>query len=218
MYTLEYYNSENASDEDKEIGKVLDVEALVKFCEKILKKEIKKYKKCGLDDAAAYELAAVSPTAKIYKNNRERYRKLINRMYIMAANDTVDIEMVLKSVLKIDKKKAIDKKEFLTGFFGEFIMTMASNSKKTFTETQQELHENLIERTLVFLNEMKPKKLKELLKIYIKRRKTAEQYKKDKNRVIKFVDHATSNSPYETIKKVVQELISDNSANEMYLN
>ena len=57
-----------------------------------------------------------------------------------------------------------------------------------------------------------------MLRQYIKRRKTAESYKNDGKRVIKFTDHANSNSPYSHIKSVVQDLISDNSSNELYLS
>ena len=55
------------------------------------------------------------------------------------------------------------------------------------------------------------------MKAYIKRRKTAESYKNDTKRVIKFVDYANSNSPYTKLKAVLNELIADNSSNELYL-
>jgi hypothetical protein len=64
----------------------------------------------------------------------------------------------------------------------------------------------------------KNRKTRDILKTYIKRRKTAESYKNDTKRVIKFIDHAHSNSSYTSLKSVVQELISDNSSNELYLS
>lgn len=218
MNTLIYYNSENISEEEKEIAKTLDTEGLIEFCEKILKKEIKRYKKMGLDQDTAYQLATVIPTAKLFKNNRLWYRKLINQMYDIASRTEVDIDAVIKSVIKIDKKKVISKKDFMEGFFSEFILQKNSNKNAKFTDTQKELHEGLIERTLVYLDNLKKSKLKEILKQYIKRRKTAESYKNDTKRVIKFIDHANSNSPYTNIKEVVQELIEDNSQNELYLS
>ena len=218
MNTLIYYNSENISDEEKEIGKSLDTEGLISFCEKILKKEIKRYKHMGLDQDVAYQLATVIPTAKLFKNNRQWYKKLIQQMYDIAAKNDVDIDTIIKAVIKIDKKKSISKKDFLEGFFSEFILQKNSNKNAKFTDTQKELHEGLIERTLVYLDNLKKSKLREILKQYIKRRKTAESYKNDTKRVIKFVDHANSNSPYTNIKAVVQELIEDNSTNELYLS
>lgn len=218
MNTLMYYASDNISEEEKEIGKSLDNEALVEFCEKILKKEIKRYKNMGLDQGTAYQLATVIPTGRLFKNNRQWYRKLINEMYSIASVQTVDIDTVLKAVTKIDKKKGIKRKEFLEGFFSEFILQKDSNKNRTFTDTQKELHHGLIDRALVYLEDLKPRKLREILKTYIKRRKTAESYKNDSKRVIKFTDHANSNSPYTTIKQVVQELIADNSSNELYLS
>lgn len=218
MNTLIYFNSENISEEEKEIAKSLDTEALIEFCEKILKKEIKRYKNRGLDQDTAYQLATVIPTTKLFKNNREWYKRLIKQMYDIASATEVDIDTIIKAVIKIDKKGAISKKDFMEGFFSEFILQKSSNKNHTFTDTQKELHEGLIERTLVYLDGLKSRKLKEILKQYIKRRKTAESYKNDTKRVIKFIDHANSNSPYTTIKSVVQELIADNSANELYLS
>ena len=220
MNTLVYYSSENISEEDKEIGKNLDSESLIEFCEKILKKEIKRYRNMGLDDDIAYQMATVIPTTKLFKNNRQWYKKLIQTMYNIAESKEVDVDAVIKAVIKIDKKKksSVAKKDFLEGFFSEFILQKSSNKNLKMTDTQKQLHEDLIERTLVYLDNLKGRKLREILKQYIKRRKTAESYKNDTKRVIKFTDHANSNSPYVNIKKVVQDLIADNSSNELYLS
>lgn len=220
MLTLLKYKSENISEEEKEIAEQLDVVGLVKFCEKILKKEIKRYRNMGIKDEMAFQLATVIPTTKLFKN-RQWYKQLIKTMYDIAEKDDVDIDVVLKAVSKIDKKKnnkSISKKDFLEGFFSEFILQKSSNKNHSFNESQKELHEGLIERALIYLNDLKPRKLREILKQYIKRRKTAESYKNDTKRVIKFIDHAHSNSAYSNIKSVVQDLVSDNSSNELYLS
>jgi len=218
MNTLVYYASDAISDEEKEVGKALDTDSLITFCEKILKKEIKRYEKFGLEEEVAYQLATVIPTTKLFRN-RQWYKRLIQQMYDIAEKNPVDIDAVLKAVCKIDKKKGISKKEFLEGFFSEFILTKASNSKTAkFTDTQKELHEGLIERTLVYLDNLKVRKTKEILKRYIKKRQTAESYKNDTKRVIKFIDHANSNSPYSNIKSAINDLIADNSAYEAYLS
>lgn len=218
MNTLMYYQSESISDEEKEVGKSLDTEALIEFCEKILKKEIKRYRNLGLDDAVAYQVATVIPTTKLFKNNRQWYRRLINELYSIATSQSVDVDLILKAICKIDKKKGIPKKEFLEGFFSEFILQKSTNKAHTFTDTQKELHENLTDRALIYMDSLKSRKLRDMLKTYIKRRKTAESYKNDTKRVIKFTDHANSNSSYTTIKAVVQELIEENSSNELYLS
>ncbi len=218
MNTLVHYASESLSEEEKKEAESLDSEALISFCEKILKKEIKRYKKFGLEDAAAYQMATTIPTTKLFKN-RQWYKRLIQQMYDIAEKETVDIDMTLKAVMKIDKKNGISKKDFLEGFFSEFILTKASNSKTSkFSDSQKDLHDGLIERTLLYLDGLKPRKTKEILKKYIKRRQSAENYKNDTKRVIKFIDHANSNSPYTNIKSVINELISDNSAYEAYLS
>ena len=139
-------------------------------------------------------------------------------MYDMATVSEVDVDAVLKAITKIDKDKVIDKKDFLEGFFSEFILQRSTNKTHSYTDNQKDLHESLIERTLIYLDNMKSRRLKDLLKQYIKRRKTAEEYKNDTKRVIKFIDHANSNSSYTNIKAVVQELIADNSSNELYLS
>ena len=218
MNTLVHYASESLSEEEKKEAEALDSDALISFCEKILKREIKRYKKFGIDGAAAYQLATVIPTTKLFKN-RQWYKKLIQQMYDIAEKEHVDIDAVLKAVMKVDKKKGISKKEFLEGFFSEFILTKSSNAKSSkFTDDQKDLHEGLIERALIYLDNLKPRKTKEILKKYIKRRQAAENYKNDTKRVIKFIDHANSNSPYVNIKSVINELISDNSAYEAYLS
>lgn len=219
MNTLEYFNRDDLSDEDKEVAKDIDVEGMIKFCEKILKKPIKRYRNMGIDKNMAYQLATVIPTSKLFKkNSREWYKRLIQQMYVIAAEQEVDVDQVLKAVIKVDKKGNINKKDFLSGFYSEFILQKSSNKNHSFNDTQKDLHETLIAQSLEYLNNMKPRKLREILKTYIKRRKTAESYKNDGKRVIKFTDHATSNSPYTTIKAVVQDLISDNSNNELYLS
>ncbi len=218
MNTLVYYSGDSITEEEKEMAKSLDKESLIEFCEKILKKEIKKYKKQGLPDEIAYQMATVIPTTKLFTSNRRWYKKLIMQMYDIAEQQAVDVDAIMQAITKIDKKKYITKKEFLKGFFSEFILQKNTNKNAKFNDTQQELHEGLVERTLVYLNNIKKSKLKEILKQYIKRRKHAEEYKNDTKRVIKFTDHANSNSPYENIKAVVSELIEDNSSNELYLS
>lgn len=218
MNTLLYYSSDAISEEEKKIGESLDKDALIEFCEKILKKEIKRYKNQGLPEEVAYQLATVIPTTKLFKSNRRWYKKLVIQLYDIAAQQSVDVDTVLKAVSKVDKKKSISKKDFLEGFFSEFILQKSTNKTAKYNDTQKELHETLIDRTLVYLNGQKPRKLREILKQYIKRRKTAEEFKNDTKRIIKFTDHANSNSPYENIKKVVQDLINDNSSYELYLS
>lgn len=215
--TLLYYKQDGLSDEDKAIGESLPDEKLIEFCESILKKEIKRYRNMGLDKEVAFQLATCIPTTKVFKN-REWYKKLINQMYDIAANRDVDIDAIIKAVMKIDKKKGISKKDFLEGFFSEFILRKNSNKNAKFTAEQKDLHEGLIDRCLTYLDNLKSRKLRELLKQYIKRRKTAEKYKTDNKRIIKFTDHANSNSPYTTIKSVVQKLIEDDPSNEIYLS
>lgn len=219
MNTIMYYSREDMSEEDQEIAKNLNKDALIEFCEKILRKETKRYEKFGLPEAMAYQLATVIPTSKLFKKSRGRtwYRRLIDTMYSIAEVQEVNPDQVLMAVSKIDKKGRIDKDDFLEGFFSEFIMQRSTNKVAKFTETQKELHETLIDRTLVYLNGLKKKRLRVILKNYIERRKRAEEFKNDSKRVIKFTDHANSNSPYEKIKTVVLDLIDSNSSNELYL-
>lgn len=217
MNTLMYYSSDNLSDEEKEIAKDLDPDALISFSEKILKSEVKRYRKSGLDDGMAFTMASTIPTTKLFKN-RKWYKTLITTMYDLAEKEELDVDMIFKSILKLDKHSKIKKRQFLEEFFSEFIMTRASNKNAKFTETQKELHAALIERTLIYFNSLKPKDLRVILKEYIKRRKRAEEYSNDGKRVIKFTDHSNSNSPYENIKTCVQDLIADNASNESYLS
>lgn len=216
MNTLSYYNNENLPAEEKEVAERLNPESLVNFCESILKKQVKKYESLGLDEEQAFLLATTIPRNDIFKN-RKWYKSLISLMYEMAEKEEVDIDLILKSVVKINKD-GIGRKKFLREFFSELILMKSSNKNAKFTETQKELHNGLIERALGYLNGMKSKDLKELLKDYIKRRKHAETYKTDGKRIIKFTEHSNSNSPYTTIKSVVTDLISDKADNELYLS
>ena len=218
MNTLLYYNQEDISDEDKKVRESLDPDSLIKFCEKILSKEIKKYKKMGLSPEIAYNLAVAIPTAKLFKKNNNWYKRFINLLYDIAAEQHVDVDIMIKAVLKIDKKKCINKKTFFYGLFSELIWQKSSNKSAKFNDTQKELHEDLMERALVYFDSLKSSKLKDILKDYIKRRKKAENFKADGKRLIKWTEHATSNSPYLNIKKVVQDLIKDDPSYELYLN
>jgi hypothetical protein len=217
--TILYYNQDTLNEKEKEEGKNLDKDQLLEFCEKILKTKIRRYRKSGLSSSTSYQLATVIPTTNLLKNNNRQWnKKLIQSLYTIAETESVDLNMILSSVRTIDKKKSIKKNEFYEGFFSEFMLSKSSNRNHTFNDTQKDLHDSLIEKTLEYLENIKPRKCREILKGYIKRRKTAESYKNDSKRVIKFIDHANSNSSYTNIKSVVQELISDNSTNELYLS
>ena len=218
MNTLLYYSRDDISEEEKQIGNDLNKEALIEFCEKILKNQIKRYRKLGVPDNVSYQLASVVPTTRILKNNRGWYKKLIQSLYMISENEHVDLDVMLSAINRIDKKKPIDKRDFYEGFYSEFILSKFSNKNHSYNESQKDLHEVLIEKTLEYLDSIKSRRTKEILKTYIKRRKTAESFKNDTKRVIKFIDHANSNSSYTNLKAVVQELISDNSSNELYLS
>ena len=217
MTTLTYYAQENLKDEEKEAAQRYDKDSLVLFCEKILKKIIKRYKKNGLSPEISYQLASTIPTTKLLKS-RQWYKKLIQQLYNIAEERVIDIEPILHAIQKVDKKKGIGKNDFLEGFYSEFMLQKSSNKHHNFNDSQKDLHDSLVEKTLVYLEGLKKRKIREILKKYIDRRKTAESYKNDTKRVIKFVDHANSNSPYLNIKAVVQDLIGDKSSNELYLS
>lgn len=218
--TILYLNRDDLSEEEKALAEKIDKEALLEFCEKILKKQIKHYKDYGLDDSVAFELANTIPTTKLLQSNRRWYSNLLRKLNILAADQSIDLITVIESVRKVDRKKKdrISKKDFLAGFFAEVMMTKASNKSATHTDTQKELQDNLIEATLEYLESLSEKKLREALKRYIKRRKNAEEHKNDTRRIIRFVDHANSNSKYTNLRTVVQELIAENSNNELYLS
>lgn len=218
MNTILYYSQENLTDEEKAIADSLDKEALVGFCEKILKREIKKYTKYGLSDSVAFQLATTIPTTKLFKVSSHWYKKLIQQLYDIAEHEEVDIDTVLKAITKLDKDKYISKKEFYEEFYSAFILRRNSNKNKNFTDSQKDLHEGLIERCLNYLDGLKSKKLRSILRDYIKARKFAESMKSDSKRVINFADHANSNSSFINIKNTVKELIEDNANNELYLS
>ena len=219
MNTLMYYGQKDLSEDDKVIGESLDKEGLIEFCEKILKKEIKVYKNAGLTQSAAFPMASVIPSGKLLKDmNRKWNRKLIQAMYTIAEDEPVYVDDIIRGILKTDKKSDLKKSVLLEGLFSEFILNKASNKDHKFTDNQKELHEKMIELTLEYLNSIKVRKCKEILKKYIKRRKTAEKYKNDSKRVIKFIDYANSNSEYTSLKKALTGIISDNASNELYLS
>ena len=215
--TLLYYSQDDLSDSDKAIGESLDKEGLMDFCKKILKKIIKRYKKYGFDDTIAFKLAEIVPSSSLLLSNRQWYKKLIQSLYAMAETTDIDYKKILSAVMKVDKKKSIKKNELLYRFYSEFILTKATNKTHTYTDTQKDLHESIMEDTLNYMEAMKGSKLRRMLKEYIRRRKTAEEYKNDSKRVFKFTDYATNNSAFVRIKEAVLELIADNSTNELYL-
>lgn len=215
--TLLYYSQEDLSEQDKAIGESLDKDSLIDFCRKVLKRIIKKYKKAGFDDTVAFKLAEIVPSSKLLLNNRQWYKKLIQSLYAMAETTEIDYKKILSAVMKVDKKKSIRKSELLYRFYSEFILTKMTNKTHSYTDTQKDLHESMMEDTLNYMESLKSAKLRRMLKEYIKHRKTAEEYKNDSKRVIKFTDYATNNSAFAKIKNCVLELISDNSTNELYL-
>jgi hypothetical protein len=220
LNAIVYHNSEGISDEERKIGEQLDSEALITFCEKILKSQTKRYRKLGINDRQmAFQMASAIPTTKVFKGySRQWYKRLIQELYQIAEATEIDLNVIMPAVRAIDKKTKVSKDDFYEGFYSEFILTRSSNKNHSFNDMQKDLHETLIERTLEYLDGQKGRKTKDILKTYIKRRKLAESHKNDNKRVIKFIDHANSNSAYTNLKSVITELISDNSSNEAYLS
>lgn len=218
--TIMYYEQENLSEEDAAVAEKLDKEKLIEICETILKKPIKKYEKEGLSRTVAFQCAATVPTAKRISNvnNRRWMRTLIQHMYSLAETESIDFEAIISAIAKLDKKPPYSKKELREMFYSEVILSRSSNKNHSFTDSQKELNERLIESSLEYLNNLKSSKLRMILKNYIKSRKVAETYKNDGKRIIKFTDIANSNSEYEKIKSVVTDLIADDSSNELYLS
>ena len=216
--TINYYRQEDLTEEEKEFGKRIESEDLIAFCEKILKKIIKKYKKYDLDEATAFHIATVIPSTKLLAGSRKWFKNLITTLHIMAEDSVPDVKAIFKAILKLDGKKYISKKLFYELFYSEFILKKLSNKKYSSTETQKEFYEKMTDMALEYLNSLKVGKIKTILKHYIKGRKKAEEFKADGKRIIKFIDHANSNSPYQQIKAAVQELINDDKDNEQYLS
>ena len=216
--TITFYRQEDLSDEEKEFGKKIHSDDLIEFCMKILKKIIKKYEKYDLNSETAFHIATVIPTTKLLAGSRKWFRNLITTMHNMAEKSVPDIKAIFKAILKLDGKKYINKKLFYELFYQEFILKRLSNKKYSATESQKEFYDNLVDMTLDYLNDLKVGKVKSILKQYIKARKKAEEFKSDGKRIIKFVDHANSNSPYQNIKAAVQELINEDKNNEIYLS
>jgi hypothetical protein len=216
--TITYYRQEDLTDEEKEFGKRIHSDDLIEFCMKILKKIIKKYEKQDLSSEVAFQIATVIPTTKLLAGSRKWFRNLITTLHIMAEKSVPDLKAIFKAILKLDGKKYINKKLFYELLYQEFMLKRLSNKKYSATDSQKEFYDNFVDMTLEYLNELKVGKVKNILKQYIKARKKAEEFKSDGKRIIKFVDHANSNSPYQNIKAAVQELINDDKNNEIYLS
>ena len=216
--TITYYRQEDLTDEEKEFGKRIHSDDLIEFCMKILKKIIKKYEKQDLSSEVAFQIATVIPTTKLLAGSRKWFRNLITTLHIMAEKSVPDLKAIFKAILKLEGKKYINKKLFYELLYQEFMLKRLSNKKYSATDSQKEFYDNFVDMTLEYLNELKVGKIKGILKQYIKARKKAEEFKSDGKRIIKFVDHANSNSPYQNIKAAVQELINDDKNNEIYLS
>ena len=220
LRTISDYSRDDAGDEKKKVLESLDQEALVKFCQRVLKKQIARYEKLGIDsDILAFNLASVLPNTKLLKNDRRRYRKLIDVLLLEVCNhEAVDIRTVISAILKFDKKKTVSKSDFMRSLVSEIIFLRNSNKNLSFTDHQKDLYEAMNDLALTYLDDLKKRDCKSLLKEYIKRRKFAESHNRDGKRMIKFVNYGNSNSSYSNLKTVVSELIEDNSSNELYLS
>lgn len=218
LNTIEYYSQEDIPEDDKELAASLNTNKMMKFCEKILKKQIKYYKKRGFSDTSAFVLASVAPSTKIFARGDHYYRRLISELYKLAGVDDtpIDLNTVLNAIYKIDKHY-VDKKEFINKFFYNFILQRDSNRFKKFTSNQKELKDSLIDYALHYMDGLKPHKLRTMIRSYIKKRKHDEKLKNDSKRMINFLDHSLSNSPYLNIKKVVEDLVKENKSVETYL-
>jgi hypothetical protein len=216
--TIEHYSLEGLNDKEKAIGENLNKEELLDFCNKVLKKEIKKYEKNDLSPNASFILSSVAPNLKLFKNSWEPYYNLMQALFNIAIDEEVDLTKVFDYIKNLENKKDFNKKEFYKRFFSTFIARRVSNKDYSFTDHQKTLKEELIDKSLEYLNGLKSGELKEILKEYIKHRRGAESDKSDSKRVIKFIDYANSNSEYAKLQSVVKELIADNSSNELYLS
>lgn len=217
MNTLLYYEKGvDLTEEELVTAASLDRDALTEFCEKILKKRRKRYEEMGLTRTLAFRMACVIPTAKIL-GKPYWYKVLVRELYDMAETEHVSVKAVLNAVAKIDKHPNITKDEIKKGFWSEFIFMRNSNRLKQLNDTQRELHEELQQLCLKYLDK-DPKLCKEILKRYVERRRKAEKNGNDGRRIFKFTDHANSNSPYRNIKEVVEKMIKKDEDVESLLS
>lgn len=212
--TVDYYNSTSISEAEKrEMDEKFDTEKLIDFSYHILKKPIKYYENRGVADVPAFRLAAAVPSARVFNKSRFYYRNAIEELYKIAAldpNQILDLNVIIPSMIKVDKTRKISKKEFLRHFCFEFIC-MRLRNKDLMEDSQRALNTELTSFVLDFLDSMKPHSLKELLKEYITVRKK-EEYKNLKGtHPINFVEHAAANSPYLNIQNVVQDILEKNN-------
>lgn len=216
LTTIQYYERSDISPEEKAEAENMDVDALTEFCEKILTKPRKKYESFGLSQSAAFALAALIPDNSILRG-RYWYRRLVHTLYEIAESEVIDFDKVIEAISKLNKKHKMKKDEIRRNFFEEYIFTRKTNRFKQFTKTQNDLHEDLQNACLKYLDKLKKKEIKGILEEYVKRRKKAEKEGKDGSRIFKFIDHANSNSPFENIKWAVGKIITDHPEYETYL-
>ncbi len=216
--TILYYQKKDLTDEEKKEAEHLDVDMLMKFCEKILRKPIRKYMKHGLSASAAFQMACAVPTLNVFTwKTNYWHRKMINTMFEIAAEDVVDVPSYLQAIFSMDKNDKFKKKYFLDEFCLQYLLRKQTNKSAKFTDNQKELQENLNAWVLVHLNTIQKDRSRAIIKDYIKARKRAEENKVDGTRVIPLINHSNANSEYTRLRDVLLDIIKSNSQNELYL-
>ena len=216
--TILYYQKKDLMDEEKKEAEHLDVDMLMKFCEKILRKPIRKYMKHGLSASAAFQMACAVPTLNVFTwKTNYWHRKMINTMFEIAAEDVVDVPSYLQAIFSMDKNDKFKKKYFLDEFCLQYLLRKQTNKSAKFTDNQKELQENLNAWVLVHLNTIQKDRSRAIIKDYIRARKRAEENKVDGTRVIPLINHSNANSEYTKLRDVLLDIIKSNSQNELYL-
>ena len=216
--TIVYYQGKDLTDAEKKEAETVDVDMLMKFSEKILKKPIRKYIKHGLSTSAAFQMACAVPSLNVFTGRTVFFhRKFINTLFEIAKEEVVDIPTYFQAMFAMDKSEKFKKKEFLDEFCLQYLLRKQTNKSAKFTDNQKELQENLNTWALNHLNLIAKERSRSIIKNYIKARKRAEENKIDGTRVISLINHSNANSEYTRLRDVLLDLIKSNSQNELYL-
>lgn len=196
----------NMKKEDPNFQADFDMDDLVALSHMILKKQIKKFEKAGLDKDFAFDVLSIIPTPDILnKSAAFHIKELFMYLYDYAKDKEVPFGKVMECLFKDSEKidtvitfALLERKEKISGF----------------NDSQKKLFNAITEYCVRTMEDMKKDQIKEILKAYIANRKRDEAQKKDTNR--RYYLSSLPENDYPKINKVMEQIVEADESLKKY--
>lgn len=181
-----------------------DMSDVIDLSSIINKKKLKKMKKSGVPESVAFDCLSVIPTSRVLEKSQVyRIRTLFRVLYEHAKTEDINIDAVMKLVIKSDYYPAV-----IT-----FLLLEKKEIYVNYTDKQKEFFNKVTDWCFNTLEDMPKETIHSVLKAYINARRNDKKQNKDGNR--RFFLSSLPEDQFGKITKVLNKILeNDEDAKE----